>query len=308
MARRRGARRHARRGAARPAWREDGDDLPGSDVEPASVLPDRGPAHRGGPRPPEDLEVGVPRTGDRDAAPRRHPGARAARGRLSAPALRRDAPARDDRDGADQLPGAPDRGRVDHGARRDRAGADPGADRHPADGVRYRGHPDHARPRDRRRHRRRRGGHVRRPPGRGRPHPASLLHTRDAVHARAADVGPADGPRAHRPARSDPRQSSVRDQPAGRLRLPAALHVLAPGPGRRLSGPQPGASRGRARSPRPLPPAARRATSTSRPTSSPPSPEMPHDRRAEGDPAGHRPAHPLSRCGRGASSRAPSAR
>ncbi len=38
--------------------------------------------------------------GDRDAAPRPHPGAGAPRPRLSASALRRHAPARDDRDGA----------------------------------------------------------------------------------------------------------------------------------------------------------------------------------------------------------------
>ncbi len=47
---------------------------------------------------------------------RRDPGRRAARRRLSAPAVRRHAPARDDRDGADQLARAPDRGRADDGA------------------------------------------------------------------------------------------------------------------------------------------------------------------------------------------------
>ena len=47
---------------------------------------------------------------------RRDPGRRAARRRLSAPAVRRHAAARDDRDGADQLARAPDRGRADDGA------------------------------------------------------------------------------------------------------------------------------------------------------------------------------------------------
>ena len=54
----------------------------------------------------------------------RDPDARAARGRVPAPALGRHAPARDDRHGAGVPAGAPDRRRADHGARRD----DPGAD------------------------------------------------------------------------------------------------------------------------------------------------------------------------------------
>jgi microcin C transport system ATP-binding protein len=46
---------------------------------------------------------------------------------LSAPALRRAAPARDDRHGAGERAGSADRGRADHRARRHRAGADPEA-------------------------------------------------------------------------------------------------------------------------------------------------------------------------------------
>ena len=47
---------------------------------------------------------------------------------LSAPAVRRHAPARDDRDGAVVPPRAADRRRADHRARRDDPGADPDAD------------------------------------------------------------------------------------------------------------------------------------------------------------------------------------
>ena len=54
-----------------------------------------------------------------------HPGAREAARRLSAPALRRPAPAGDDRDGAGQRARPPDRRRADHRARRHHPGADP---------------------------------------------------------------------------------------------------------------------------------------------------------------------------------------
>ena len=59
----------------------------------------------------------------------RHSRARARLKQLSAPALRRPAPARDDRDGAGQRARPPDRGRADHRARCHRAGPDPGAAR-----------------------------------------------------------------------------------------------------------------------------------------------------------------------------------
>ena len=93
------------------------------------VMTDRRPDHRGGP-PAPDMTA-------------RRPGSKAvemlrlvripeperrAHG-ISAPALRRHAPARDDRDGAGVPAGAADRRRADHGARRHDPGADPGADR-----------------------------------------------------------------------------------------------------------------------------------------------------------------------------------
>ena len=65
------------------------------------------------------------RARDRPARAHRHPRAGAPRRRLSAPALGRPAPARDDRDGA-RLPAAPaHRRRADDRARRDDPGADP---------------------------------------------------------------------------------------------------------------------------------------------------------------------------------------
>ena len=64
----------------------------------------------------------------RAAEGRRHPARRAPRRRLPAPVLGRHAPARDDRDGADQRSRPADRRRADDGARRDDAGADPEPD------------------------------------------------------------------------------------------------------------------------------------------------------------------------------------
>ena len=61
----------------------------------------------------------------RDADAGRHPRAGAARARISASALRRHAPARDDRHGARLQSKAPDRRRADHRARRHDPGADP---------------------------------------------------------------------------------------------------------------------------------------------------------------------------------------
>ena len=74
------------------------------------------------------LEARGARRGARAAQGGRHPARRAAHRRLPAPVLGRHAPARDDRDGADQRPRPADRRRADDGARRDDPGADPGAD------------------------------------------------------------------------------------------------------------------------------------------------------------------------------------
>ena len=63
--------------------------------------------------------------GRRHAAARVDTAARAARAQLSAPDVRRHAPARHDRDGAVVQSQGADRRRADHGARRDDPGADP---------------------------------------------------------------------------------------------------------------------------------------------------------------------------------------
>ena len=94
----------------------------------------------------------------RAADPGRHPRPRRAARRLSAPALRRPAPAGDDRDGAGQRPRPADRRRADHRARRDHPGADPRPARRPAAAARHGDAVHHPRPRHRAPHRR---------PGRG---------------------------------------------------------------------------------------------------------------------------------------------
>ncbi len=142
--------------------------------------------------------------------------------RVPAPALRRDAPARDDRDGARLRPEAPDRRRADDRARRDDPGGDPRPDaRHPRparDGDR----PDHPQPRRRRRHRRPRRRHVRRPEGGGGAGARALRPPAAPVHDRPARRDPAA--RARAPAAGDPRAACRRSRElAAGLRVRAAL-------------------------------------------------------------------------------------
>ena len=85
--------------------------------------PDRRPRPRPHPRPPRPASA--------SATPRSR------LGRLPAPALRRPAPAGDDRHGAGQRPRHPDRRRADHRARRHRPGPHP---RPPRRGPEGRGH------------------------------------------------------------------------------------------------------------------------------------------------------------------------
>ena len=99
-------------------------------------------------------------------------GARARRGRpvpaalVPARAVRRDAPARDDRDGDAARAADHDHGRADHGARRRRAARHPARDRPAARRARLRRRLHHARPaaaaRDQRPHRRDAAGRDRR--------------------------------------------------------------------------------------------------------------------------------------------------
>ena len=105
---------------------------------------------------------------------------------LSAPALRRPAPARDDRDGARQRARSADRRRADDRARRHRAGADPRASQGAAGATRHGDPVHHPRSRHRAQDRRPRlcdeGGQDRRA-RRGRrrlPRAAASLHARAA--------------------------------------------------------------------------------------------------------------------------------
>ena len=111
------------------ARRQDVDDLPGADD-----LAQPGPHHR---RPDRrGASWPTPRSRRRRRRTRaiemlelvRIPSAARAPRRLSAPAVRRHAPARDDRHGAGLRAGAADRRRADHRARRHHPGADPRAD------------------------------------------------------------------------------------------------------------------------------------------------------------------------------------
>ena len=166
---------------ARPARPRHRDDLPGPAVVAEPGRPDRPAGHRGAgaaPRPvrarrrrrrPRELleRVGIP---DPE---------RAAQG-LPAPALRRHAAARADRDGAGLRAAAADRRRADHRARRDHPGADPGAAQGAGRGHRHRADHDHPRPRRRRRAVRRGQRALRRPDRRAR-RPAPAVRRRRAT-------------------------------------------------------------------------------------------------------------------------------
>ena len=129
------------------ARRPHGDDLPGADDLAQSELHDRRADRRGAGAPSRLERARGAREGDRAAGPRRHSLSRAAHRRLSAQAVRRHAPARHDRDRARLRPGAADRRRADHRARRHDPGADPRPDARPEAHQRRGDHPDHARSR-----------------------------------------------------------------------------------------------------------------------------------------------------------------
>ena len=193
-------RRHPLRGhrSARPHRERDGghprqrhlDDLPGADDLAQSVA-HRGPADQRGDRAASGT-VAPRRHGQcgRDAAPRAHPGAGAPRARLSAPAVRRHAPARDDRDGAVVQSQGADRRRTDHRAGRDHPGADPRSDARAAGHARHRDHPDHPRHGRGRRECRPRGGDVRRPQGGGGERRRPVRAPGASLHARPARLDP----------------------------------------------------------------------------------------------------------------------
>ena len=150
------------------------------------------------------------------------PNARGAARQLPARALRRHAPARDDRDGARPRSGGADRGRADDGARRHRPGADPRSDRRAAGGARDGRRPHHPRPRRRGRDGRRRRRHVRGPGGRARAGAVASGGARAPVHLGPPRVDAARrGPRC--PPAPDPGPAAQPDQRAERLPVPSAL-------------------------------------------------------------------------------------
>ncbi len=104
-----------------------GDDLPGSDDQPQPLLHRRLPADRNAAAAPGARPQGRAASRRRAAGTGGHSRRGEPPRRLSAPALRRHEPARDDRDGDRLQSAAPHRGRADHGARRDHPGPDPGS-------------------------------------------------------------------------------------------------------------------------------------------------------------------------------------
>ena len=210
-------------GSARRPRQRDRDDLPGPDDVAEPGLQGRRPDRRGHPHARVRVEARRAEARDRAPAAGRHPAARAARLRLPAPVLGRNAPARDDRDGALVQPRHPRRRRAHHGAGRHDPGPDPRADR-PAQGrLRLGGHPDHPRSRRRRRGRERHPGHVRGPRRRAGREARHLLRPADAVHVGPARLDPAARPPEAREALLDRGHAALADQPPPRLQVPPTL-------------------------------------------------------------------------------------
>ena len=119
-----GAARSCRARDAPGARQRHHHDLPGADDLAQPAAHDREADRRDAAAASGHDRAGGARAHARAADPGRHPRSGDAARELSAPALRRPAPARDDRDGARQRARPADRRRADHRARRHRAGAD----------------------------------------------------------------------------------------------------------------------------------------------------------------------------------------
>ena len=138
------------------------DHIPGADDLAQSAAHDRG-ADRRDPIPAQwHQRVEGAGADARTADAGRHSRAGNQAAKLSASIVRRPAPARDDRDGARQRAGSSDRGRADHGARRHRAGANPGAAGRDPRAARHELVVHHPRSRHRQAHRRYRLRHEQR--------------------------------------------------------------------------------------------------------------------------------------------------
>ena len=112
------------------------------------------------------------------------------------------------------------RRRADHGARRDRRGADPRHPRRPARELRHRPAADHPQPRDRRRGLRPGRGDVRGQDRRGGRRAPGVLRARPPLHPRAAAL---DDLAAHHRAALHPRGAAGPDRPAAGLPLSPPL-------------------------------------------------------------------------------------
>ena len=165
---------------------------------------------------------GGARTRARRAGAGRHSVARRASCRLSAPVLRRHAPARGHRDRAAEPARPRHRRRADDGARRDDPGADPVRDAEAGARHRHGADLDHARPVGHRRSRRSRlrdvrGAHRRAGQRRGRAGSAAA-----SVHAGTPRFGAVEQ-RARRPAGADSGHDAVAARPAARLPVSRAV-------------------------------------------------------------------------------------
>ena len=156
--------------APAPARREHRHGLPGPDDLASPDVPGGRPDRRGRPRPPQGRQVGRGHDGRRVAAAGGDPVARAAGTPVPVRVLGRHAPAGDDRHGAGPRPRPADRRRAHDGARRDRPGPDPRADRGDEGAPEHRRRPDQPQHGRGRRRRPERDDHVRRAAGGGR-HP-----------------------------------------------------------------------------------------------------------------------------------------
>ena len=181
---------HDRRTGPRDSRQRHRDDLPGPDDVAESGADHQSADQRSAPAAHGHEQGAGARAHDRTAQDGRHPECRGAGRSVSAPVLRRYAPARDDRHGAVVQSEAADRRRADDRAGRDDPGADSRPDAHAATGARHRRDPRH--PLDGRggRHGRSHPGHVRRATSsrRRRPKrssPIRATHTRSVCSSRS---------------------------------------------------------------------------------------------------------------------------
>ncbi len=164
------------------------DDLPGADDLAEPGFHHRASDRRGGDPAPEGVQKGGAGTFDRDAAPGGYPRPGTALRRVSAPAFRRHAPARDDCHGPFLQPEAADSGRADHRAGRNGAGTDSGADDQAAGRAGNGNGDDHARSGGDCRGVRPRGDHVRGKGGGIRRRRFHLLQPEAPLHDRTAPL------------------------------------------------------------------------------------------------------------------------